>query len=632
MGFQGMFPHASPRLLGERQSQKVINFKLTSGELRPYMEPTLEEQVTLAGGSIGTIYRWKAGSGQYWFRHPGDVDLIQAPVIGDVWERVYFAGDSRYGEPRYTMTPQAYTGGSEYPVVSYRLGVPAPDQIIHASPESDDPIDIASISKTRPIKVTTSQPHGLREAQVVRFSIESADVDEEADPPESSLSDLLNNGEYQVAIVSDTEIEIAYTDGENLNYTDFVSGTVQAYHDPALRERRFYTHTYVTEFGEEGPPAPASEFVDVGQLQSVTLTLPQAISSETTGRLLEKRRIYRSNVGTQGAAFRFVEELPLGESSYEDTRRSTELAEPLPSLEWDPPPEGLRGLELMPGGIAVGFDDDKVYFSEPYRPHAWPRSYGLSVGHEIVAVGVFDVHVMVATKGFPYLVTGTDPRAMSMRRLEVTQACVSKRSMVSLGYGCVYASADGLVFVSASGAQLITRQHMRADEWAHYHPHTINAFEYEGRYIGFYDDGAGDKGGFVFDPRDPELGFTELDFHAVAGFRDPESEFLYLLLDDNAVVAWDASSEPMEGSWLSKVIHTAYPVNMGAARVIANSYDDLHFRIVADGAEILDRQVHDREPFVLPDGYTGMDWEVEVYGTDQVAEITFGETPEEVAS
>ena len=632
MGFQGMFPRVSPRLLEERQAQKVVSFKLTSGELRPYMRTVFEENVALAGYSVGTIFRWKIGDQSYWFRHPEGTDVLDGPVIGDVWQRVYFSGDDRYEGPRYTMTPQAYTDGDQYPVTSYRLGVPAPGTAIDATPVDEGSVEIQSISSTRPIRVTTTQPHKFRDNQIVRFEITAQEPDDEAETPETNLATYLNTGDYQVLLVSAHEFDLAYTDGQNVNYTDFISGTVSAHHDPALQERRFYTHTYVTKFGEEGPPAEPSPAIDVGRMQPVDLVLPAPNPSDTQGRLLEKRRIYRSNTGTEGAAYRLVEELPLADTEYTDDALSGDLFEPLESVEWDPPPQGLKGLSVLPGGIFVGFENDSILFSEPYRPHAWPRSYSLPFGHEVVAIGVFDIHAVVGTRGFPYLVTGTDPRSMSVRRLEVTQACVSKQSMVSMGYGCVYASADGLVFVSASGAELVTRNHLRADEWSRYHPHTIRAFEYEGRYIGFYDGGSGSRGGFVFDPREPAIGLTELNFWAKGGFRDPESEYLYLLQSNNDIVLWDASETPMTGTWKSKVVHTAYPVNFGAARVIANSYSNLKFRIYADGDLILEHAVTDREPFMLPSGYTGMDWEVEVVGTDAVAEITFGETPEEVAS
>lgn len=622
-GFQGMFPRVSPRLIGERQAQRCKNFKLTSGELVPYRDPEFVQNVTLAGMDVGTIFRWKQGGESYWFRHPGDVDVVQGPVIGDVWERVYFTGDSRFDEPRYTMTPQAYTGGTNYPVVSYKLGVPAPEGVIIAHAVQPAPITIASISATRPMVVETVAPHGLQFGRIVRFNIESSGV------PDESLATHLNSGEYQVTVLDDNRFEIAYSDGENVEYDSFVSGTVQAYYDPGLMQRRFYVHTYVTEFGEEGPPSEASGAVDAGSVQPVTLTLPTVEPSATNGRLLSKRRIYRSAAGTAGAAYRFVAELDIVDEEFTDEIDGAELAESLQSANWDGPPEGLRGIMSHPSGTFVGFEGADVYFSEPYRPHAWPEEYRIPVGHEVVAIGVFDTHIVVATTGLPYLITGMDPRSMSVRRLEVNQSCSSKRSMVSLGYACVYASAYGLVHVSPQGAQLITRNHITVDEWAGYHPETIRAFEYEGRYIGFYDAGPGQKGGFVFDPREPELGLVDLDFSAVSGFREPESEALYLLLESDDIVKWDAGADLFPGAWRSKVIHSPDPINIGSARVIANGYDDLTFRLFADGALAAEHVVTSREPFPLPSGYSAMDWQFEVDGTEVVAEITIAETPEE---
>src|SRR3546814_5924697 len=93
--------------------------------------------------------------------------------------------------------------------------------------------------------------------------------------------------------------------------------------------------------------------------------------------------------------------------------------------------------------------------------------------------------VVVGTTGSPYLATGSRPASYSMAKLELDQACVSKRSMVELhGVGVVYASPDGLVLVGYGGTRLATENHFTRDEWQLLRPQTIEGYAWEGRYLG----------------------------------------------------------------------------------------------------------------------------------------------------
>ena len=54
------------------------------------------------------------------------VSVIRSPIADDAYSRVYWSGDSRSGgDVLYTYNPAAYTGGTEYPVNYYKLGIPA---------------------------------------------------------------------------------------------------------------------------------------------------------------------------------------------------------------------------------------------------------------------------------------------------------------------------------------------------------------------------------------------------------------------------------------------------------------------------------------------------------------------------
>ena len=263
-------------------------------------------------------------------------------------------------------------------------------------------------------------------------------------------------------------------------------------------DTRFYIATHVTDWGEESAPCDPPDAVEVDQNDAVTLTLP----APPSGRNITKWRIYRSNSGTQGAAFQFVAEQATSDLTYEDTLKSAELGEVCPSIgidgltHWSEPATRLganglmsakanpylRGLVGMPNGIMAGFVDNFVAFCEPYHPYAWPLAYQVSLKFPIVGLGVFGNTLFVGTMGNPSLITGSDSASMSEQMLPESQACVSAKSIVSAGGGVLYASPDGICYASANGVEVTTTALFAREDWLALAPDSIVAVSHEGVY------------------------------------------------------------------------------------------------------------------------------------------------------
>jgi len=620
--FKAMTPAVSSKMLPSGGAQKAVGTDLYSGELRPFHKRKLVKALQGLGSyDIGTIFRWWTGSQSYWLRFPGHVDVVNGPLADDVWERVYWTGDKRYAGPRMSYTGKIQSGSGDYPSVSYKLGVPAPaDTISNVAKSAASSGDIQQVHRERPMRVRTVQPHNLETGDVVRFDLDGS----------GSLAQYLNQGEFQVRVTADDEFTLNNTDGANVEYDPFDGGTFERYFAPGRLETRFYVHTFVTEIGEEGPPSEPSSEVVMGRDQGATLTLPAPRPNETQGRVLDRRRIYRTATSAQGGQFQFLAEVDITETSYTDETPADELDETIPSTAWDPPPDNLKGLRVAPQGFLAGFFDNKVAFSEPYQPHAWPTDYQLALDSEVVAVEVIDNGVVAGTTGRPYLIQGIDPRSMTPRRLEVDHACLSAASMVSLGYAAIYASQDGLVQIDSGGARLITAGVVTENEWRPYNPETIHAYEWSGQYIAFYS-GANGKGGFLFDPRSPERGIVELGFWVRSAFSESRSPLLFVLNASEDVEEWDHPDADLEAyRWRSAVFPAPRPSNMALAKVTASSYSDLVFRIYAEGELITEKPVPGLNPFRLPSGYLARDFEIELEGTDAVQRVEVGESASEV--
>ena len=358
-----------------------------------------------------------------------------------------------------------------------------------------------------------------------------------------------------------------------------------------------YVFTYVTGFGEEGPPSAATDTIDVTDTQTdgstnqtITLTnLPSAPSPNTNNASGHKMRIYRSNTGSNTTAFQFVGESTNFGSNFTDSLDGDELGEVIPSTYWIGPPDDnnttypegqMKGLVAMPNGIFAGFAGRRLCFSEPYLPHAWPVSYRITTEDNIVALSMAGNTLLVATEGNPYVVGGVDPSSMQAVRLEAAQACVSKKSMVDMGDYAMYASPDGLVAVAGNQVELVTEQLIDPKDWlSTYNPTTIQGFLHEGTYVGFHSVGTNDRAGFMFDPRRGKNAFTTLTVTSTTdprgGYYDPQDGQLYLIdttATNRKIQKFQGSNTLSTLKWKSKKFVTPKPVSMAWVSVTAEGY------------------------------------------------------------
>lgn len=336
---------------------------------------------------------------------------------------------------------------------------------------------------------------------------------------------------------------------------------------------RIYLITYVTEFDEESGPSVATAILDWKPGHTVDLT---SFPAAPAGRGINRIRIYRSLVSDSTAQFYFVDEISSAATSYTDSKTDRDLAEPLPSLGWAPPPDGLQGLISLPNGFMAGFVGKKVYFSEPWHPHAWPAKYSVTVDHAIMALGAVETTLAIATTGMPCVMQGTAPESMSMTRYEAAFPCVNARSLMDVGYAVIYATHDGLVAVSPGAPpQLITSGGLIArDQWKRYIPASLIAGKYGGRYVMSYQhrnkSGEVVGGTLLLDLSGEQPFITRVGTVAAAFFHNPESGRLYFV-HDKAIKEFDslASVRGMM-SWRSKLF-TGNSVSYGAFMIVPSS-------------------------------------------------------------
>jgi hypothetical protein len=268
-----------------------------------------------------------------------------------------------------------------------------------------------------------------------------------------------------------------------------------------------------------------------------------------------------------------------------------------------------------------------------------------------VALAALSGALLVLTKSYPYIGSVSDPAAgVSVSRIDVLYPCLSASSVVTMSYGVVWATHDGLaVYSPSSGAELVTRVLYNNDTWAaDLDPTTIVAEYYGESYFAAHSTGS-----FVFE-QDTQIGgfFVDTGPTFTASWYDPQTGKLYYVANDSGhIYEWDDLSQPaLRMEWKSKTIITPNMINLGAARVIADyvpttslweditttwetttirwdAPEALEFKLWADKELIYVGVVPDSGVFRLPTGYRSDTFEVGVESDIRVRAIHIAETP-----
>lgn len=397
--------------------------------------------------------------------------------------------------------------------------------------------------------------------------------------------------------------------------------------DPTDDETRFYVETYVTAYGEEGPPGPASAEVTIifpGSTVTLHLQPPGTQNSN-----INRRRIYRSATSDSTADFLLVAELGIAIGTFEDNRSGSELSAVLETYDFMMPPDGMIGLCTMSNGICAGFKGDEVMFSEAYLPYAWKPSNRQTTKNKIVAIAPIGTSLIVGTEGDPYLFSGITPSNISNSEPNVTLACVSRQSMVAMDGFALYASPNGIVTIDASGNAIVaTEKIIEQRQWRKlYNPTTIRAWRVENEYLALYDTPDGIEG-FIFNPQAMDI--RHLSNHFDAGYNDKKSDTLYIV-KGTQLYTLHGGEMPIGMRWRSKPFLAPYDTSFACIRVMSEQLFFVGINIIVDGRVAITLAPGTmRESMIKLPAITGRKWMLETWGRGQVDRITLSTSMQEM--
>lgn len=650
--FGGLAPQLSPRLLKDNLAQTAEDVNLESGRLVPITDNS--QTLVLDDANRTSIYKY-TDSPERWLEFDEDVDVVPGPIAGDTNDTVYWTGQNY---PRMGRS-SVILGVAPFPSNYYRLGIPAPTAAPTVAVDSPNYFTstVSTVNGDSGLTVDTSTTgnHGLAVGDYVTLANFSATGGISADEI---------NGDFKVTSVPSSTTFVVATNGSATSTATSsavsqgvaTNGPTDALPDYSTS----YVYTFVSAYGEEGPPSAASTVVTTDDNQIITISGLETTSSKTNGNFGAGavKRIYRSNTGTNTTAFQFVAEVSMATTSYSDTSDNVDLEEIIPSTYWIAPPDDdttlypdgpMKGLTALPNGVFAGFTGKRICFSEPFLPHAWPVVYRITLEDNIVAIGAAGNGLIVTTEGSPYLIAGTDPQSMSAIKIEAAQACLSKRSLVDMGPYVLYAGPDGLVAAAGTDVRIITEGLISPSQWQEdYYPSTLKGFLWKGRYVGYYYTGSEYKG-FIFDPRGGEATLTSLSFstEVQGGFTDPDDNELYIIVDDD-IKKFQGGSTNETFTWKSKEFVPPKPTSMGFAKVDAESYP-VTIKVYGDGSVIYNATISTSgsvysvtgttpsfsattiyEPIVRLPASVHRTYAIEVSSANTVNEICIGESIDEL--
>ncbi|WP_420588244.1 hypothetical protein [Bacterioplanoides sp.] len=629
--FLGEIPRTDPSLLDQGNATRAWNVVLERGTLQPFHEPRHFCEASKPHDQL-SIYRFAPEAGDpasgWMFSWDKVVDCVRGPVAGNSQHLTYWTGEDF---PRYTDNSVA-TGDGVLPNVSYRLGVPAPEfapyaERMYKAPEDEESEDEESEDEESEDEESEDEESEDEESEDEESEDEeSEDEESEDEEPTGPEGEVGPEGPEGPTGPEEEEPEDESETGPE--------GEEGPEIDASTETDRDYVLTFIHQLGSlemESAPSAPSEIVTVPaetgfgvRLRNIDV-LPSGPYPAGSKRLY--RRIYSGGL-TQ---FAMVAELGADDSEYEDTIPDAEIpGDLLVSESFNPPLEDMHSLCVLTNGIMFGACENEVCLSEPYIPHAWSPFARYPLPDPVVGLGQADSNIVAVTLKNPYIITGQSPENMSVVELKMNQGCLSKRSVVSGQFGCIYASPDGLVIIASGASRTLTDGLITRRQWQELNPSSMISAVNEDLLIVSFTGRDGTKGSFILNPQQLDAGIRFTDQHFTAHYHDGLLDSL-LVYDPGieAIALWD-SGEALTYTWRSRINIVPEPMCFRCARIEAISYKDLIFRLYVDGQLKYQCPVPDDKPFRLPSGYQSRQFQVELSGTDEVRQLCIAESVNEL--
>lgn len=286
--FLGAAPKISPELLPDAAAQLASNAKVYSGDLIPYHQPTIVDNVS-RNGVIRAIYPMRNPNDVTdlkWLSWLTDVDVAVTTALTEEEQRIYYSGD---GVPKVTSYDLAIQGAGPYPVTAYDLGLPLPTTIPTTVVTSFTTATTASYARDSGniATIITGTAHNLKTGQVVTVSGFA-----------TTTGKTFNSTNVRVTVTNSTSFTY-FNSGDAVSTTADTAGKVNLAGNTITRN---YVFTWLTAWGEESIPSDpsATDYVKEGQVVTVG-NLPT--TKPAGNSYISGFRLYRTITSSSGSDY-----------------------------------------------------------------------------------------------------------------------------------------------------------------------------------------------------------------------------------------------------------------------------------------------------------------------------------------
>jgi len=654
--FSGELPNTPDYKLPDINAQQALYCDFAQNDLRPMRQGSLLKAMT---NNVKGIY---TEEGTNFYTWPIETYAAKGPVLNDTFGRMYFMNTNGFKVAPYSGA--SATGGE--PATSYVVGVPQPTvaptlvlKLRNALP------DYPSISVTTTVWYELNGKR-YQEGAMTSFVVVAPWKKYTFTPPARTLynsgqeasSTFESSGENTVTVTTEAvaatgtppdaklTAQIIIKDTTNANKEIFnvtvSSGAttptrsnafpggveVMLSTDGAITfewgivETRAYVYTMVNTYNEESAPSPAN-IVSLTYMDYVDVTT--ALPSFTGYAPRASTNIYRT-FGTNPTYFK-ITTTDLGSNVYKDeTYKASDIGVPLPSLDWDIPETGMSGLVSLPNGFFAAYKGNMLYFSEPFRPHAWP--YAMSFPNNIVGICPDAQSLIVTTNAGAYMVLGSTPSNMAQQKLPLPQAGIAQRLMINLEGAVAYASADGIVLVQGSQSTMtLSQKFYSREDWRL----TFSSISDDARFG--YTDGylvmvsSQEAKGIVIRLDEAAGTLTQFNETFDSMFYLPITDTLYYSKGANVYRFRDASAGYYTLDWWSKEFTMPNYINFGAFFIRCTASTAV--TIYVDGASWHTFTASATGYYRLPAGKRALRWSIRVQTLGKIEEIAMAESMSE---
>lgn len=654
--FSGELPNTPDYKLPDANAQQALYCDFAQNDLRPLRGGTL---IKTMSNTVRGIY---TEEGVNFYTWPIETFAAKGPVNNDTYGRMYFMNADGFKVAPYSGA--GATGGE--PATSYLVGVPAPTTapVLVLKQRATLP-DYPSISVTTRVwyelngkryqegvmssftvvtpwkKYTFTPPtrtlynpgqeatSTFVEAESSTTTVVTEAVAASGTPPDAKLTAqiiVLDTSNSNKEIFNVTVSSGATTPTRSNSFPGGVEVMLSS--DGVLTfewgvvETRAYVYTMVNSYLEESAPSLAN-VVSVTYLDYVEVTT--TVPSFTGYSARSATNIYRT-FGTNPTYFK-ITTTNLGSNVYKDeTFKASDIGVPLPSLEWDLPETGMTGLVPMPNGFFAAYKGNMLYFSEPFRPHAWP--YAMSFPNNITGICPDAQSLVVTTNTGAHMVLGSLPSNMAQQKLPLPQAGIAQRLMVNLEGSVAYASADGIVLVQGSQSTMtLSQKFYSREDWRS----TFATIADDARFG--YTDGylvmvsSAEAKGIIIRLDEAAGTLTQFNETFDSMFYLPITDTLYYSKGANVYRLRDGAAAYYTLDWWSKEFTMPNYINFGAFFIRCTASTAV--TIYVDGVSWHTFTAAATGYYRLPAGKRALRWSVRVQTAGKIEEIAMAESMSE---